>query len=1231
MGKFDAAESKQIGILKENTLEVHGKEMEKGNQLHTSIYYPQSFGKYVDSDNEEPEMDSVDDPEEEPEEDPEEDLVEEPEEDPEEEVEEDLEMDGISCNEKVAVECACPFKLSNEIVSAEQLTEHEDEDSAAEFVFGPNPQGETAKVYQNMSDDKPRIVVNEAVTHFLSQKDGLGKSCKYDEPSKEEFEIKYAATGQHCVPGELEEAVVGTKNSGKQANSGKRRVSKWDQGPEDDKKAILEDRECKKGKTMWDANDSKSTLQDHLPLTDLRSSLCGHLLYLEIQSLRKRFLEISSILDPLVDDKLHPGVYAPEKLIKEREKIFIELAKRNATISKELYVPVKEYPMYNFIGLILGPKGNTQKRMELKTGARIRLRGKDLSKSAQEADPSEDEDLNVYIEAVSQKSLDDAVCMVEKLLIPVEDEMNDHKRAQLQELWNLKAESCISSCSVCKEPGHNKFACPLKKTTLKAACEACGSFSHSTSGCPVAPSNLKIKSSKEIDAANLYIEFLPQTVDDSRLRELFSPFGTITQTKVALNFITGYSMRYGFVRFDSPSAASLAILHMNGHHIDGHRLRVRIAGTPAGQPATSHLPIYSNSGPAAVATSYPSSPHYMMAKSQVSSLNIESTGLSSSLNMEYSRQISQTEAPIISQNISGSSESSSAYLSSGLASVSTGPSSAFSSTVATSSPALPHCMMQVSALNGEGLGSPLSINMDYLTNLYIGFLPQTVDGNRLWELFSPFGTITQLKVPLDQMGYSKGYGFVRFDTPSAASLAIMHMNGCEIDGHRLTVKIAAIPPIRGQLATNLLHVYPNPGPTAVPSSYPTSPYYMMREAQVSVLNGEGIGLPSLLESSNQLSQAEAPIVPQEVSGSTASTTAAGSMANITESIIAPLSTSLVSRSIESSTTYSPTGSVLAASTELGGAYPSTVATGYLALPDYTVSQAQLSVLDGEGLGYPSSLYMEYLSNLKIGFLPQTVDDSRLWELFSSFGTITQLKVALDRTGYSKGYGFVKFDNPSAASLAIMHMNGYEIDGHRLTVKIAGSLPVRGQPGTNLLHVYPNPGPAAVATSYPASPYYMMQKAQVSSLNGEIIGYPLSLNMESSYQFPQTEAPVIPQELSGSTTSISSTVPVSSLIESRTGLISGSTESPATSLTPVYSFPGPAVVASRSSAVPHHMIPKALQSEGVKWSTSSGSTESRTSLSRHGSIATSAESRSVISSYSFSSLFCSDSKYPGSGF
>ena len=39
-------------------------------------------------------------------------------------------------------------------------------------------------------------------------------------------------------------------------------------------------------------------------------------------------------------------------------------------------VPVKEYPGYPFIGLILGPRGNTQKKLERETGTKIVIRGK---------------------------------------------------------------------------------------------------------------------------------------------------------------------------------------------------------------------------------------------------------------------------------------------------------------------------------------------------------------------------------------------------------------------------------------------------------------------------------------------------------------------------------------------------------------------------------------------------------------------------------------------------------------------------------------------------------------------------------------------------------------------------------------------------------------------------------------------------------------------------------------
>ena len=51
---------------------------------------------------------------------------------------------------------------------------------------------------------------------------------------------------------------------------------------------------------------------------------------------------------------------------------FISKRKR----SRKIRIPVEEYPTYNFIGLIIGPRGKTQKDMEGKTGCKIAIRGK---------------------------------------------------------------------------------------------------------------------------------------------------------------------------------------------------------------------------------------------------------------------------------------------------------------------------------------------------------------------------------------------------------------------------------------------------------------------------------------------------------------------------------------------------------------------------------------------------------------------------------------------------------------------------------------------------------------------------------------------------------------------------------------------------------------------------------------------------------------------------------------
>lgn len=56
-------------------------------------------------------------------------------------------------------------------------------------------------------------------------------------------------------------------------------------------------------------------------------------------------------------------------------------------------------------------------------------------------DPSENEDLHVFIQADDDESLEKAAGMVQKLLTPVEEGANEHKRTQLLELAALNGEN----------------------------------------------------------------------------------------------------------------------------------------------------------------------------------------------------------------------------------------------------------------------------------------------------------------------------------------------------------------------------------------------------------------------------------------------------------------------------------------------------------------------------------------------------------------------------------------------------------------------------------------------------------------------------------------------------------------------------------------------------------------------------------------------------------------------
>lgn len=75
---------------------------------------------------------------------------------------------------------------------------------------------------------------------------------------------------------------------------------------------------------------------------------------------------------------------------------------------------------------------------------------------------------------------------------------------------------------------------------------------------------------------NLYVKNLDDSLGDDKLKELFTPFGTVTSCKV-MRDPTGTSKGSGFVAFSSPEEASRALSEMNGKMVSNKPLYVALA------------------------------------------------------------------------------------------------------------------------------------------------------------------------------------------------------------------------------------------------------------------------------------------------------------------------------------------------------------------------------------------------------------------------------------------------------------------------------------------------------------------------------------------------------------------------------------------------------------------------------------------------------------------------------
>lgn len=278
------------------------------------------------------------------------------------------------------------------------------------------------------------------------------------------------------------------------------------------------------------------------------------------------------------------------------------------------------------------------------------------------------------------------------------------------------------------------------------------------------------------------------------------------------------------------------------------------------------------------------------------------------------------------------------------------------------------------------------------SNIYIKNLHPDIDNKALHDTFSAFGKILSCKVATDEMGRSKCFGFVHYETADAADAAIENVNGMSLNDREVFVGKHLSKKDRESLFEELKANYTNVfvknlGPDYTEEELTTlfEPYgaitslYFERDAEG---KSKGFGFVNFAEHEAAVKAVEE-LNEKEING---------------QAIYVGRAQKKRERMEELKKQY--------ASTRL----------------------EKLSKYQGV--------------NLFVKNLDDTITSEALEEEFKPFGTITSAKVMIDDTGKSKGFGFVCFSTPEEATKAITEMNQRMVLGKPLYVALAQRKDVR---------------------------------------------------------------------------------------------------------------------------------------------------------------------------------------------
>uniref|UniRef100_A0A5B6YUX9 Polyadenylate-binding protein n=1 Tax=Davidia involucrata TaxID=16924 RepID=A0A5B6YUX9_DAVIN len=278
-----------------------------------------------------------------------------------------------------------------------------------------------------------------------------------------------------------------------------------------------------------------------------------------------------------------------------------------------------------------------------------------------------------------------------------------------------------------------------------------------------------------------------------------------------------------------------------------------------------------------------------------------------------------------------------------------------------------------------------SIRKSGYANVFIKNLDTSIDNKALYDTFAAFGTVLSCKVAVDGNGQSRRYGFVQFDQEEAAQNAIKRLNGMLINDKQVYVGLFVRRQERNQS---------NGSP---------------KFTNVFVKNfSETVTDEDLKKTFDKYGSITSAVVMRDADGKSRCfgfvnfqnpDSAAAAVENLNEASFN-----------DDKVLY------------VGKAQRKAEREAELRAKFEQERNSRLEKLQGANL---------YLKNLDDG-----INDEKLKELFSEFGTITSCKVMLDPQGVSKGSGFVAFSTPEEATRALTEMNGKMIGRKPLYVAVA---------------------------------------------------------------------------------------------------------------------------------------------------------------------------------------------------